>query len=309
MRATPPLRRYRDANPRAESTGGSRRTGVRTPAPSPEAHVEREDDLSDPGEDGESGHDRARLEALLADNARLREAVAARDSFLAVAAHELRNPMTPILGRVTLLKRAVARGPMSQQNLLADLGRIEELVVHFIKRATTLLDVARADADEMPVESNPVDVAPLVLQIAESYRPAAVHAGASLDVHVPDALMVRGDPMAIEQILENLLTNAIKYGAASPIRLEATAVPDDGVAIIRVLDDGPGIPVDLQSRIFERYERAQAVDTEIVGFGVGLWIVRRLCVSMGGDVGVTSIPGAGAIFQVTLPLVTAKGLA
>lgn len=245
-----------------------------------------------------------RIEALLAENARLREAVAARDSFLAVAAHELRNPMTPILGRVTLLKRAVVRGSLPQDGVADGLERIEQLVVHFIKRATTLLDVARADADRMPVECRPVDLAPLVRQIVESYRPAAMHAGASLDVRVQDGLIAHADPLAVEQVLENLVTNAIKYGAASPVRVEALGDPSDGVAIIRVRDEGPGVPVELQSRIFERYERAEQPGTGIVGFGVGLWIVRRLCVSMGGSVGVTSTPGAGACFDVTLPLHT-----
>ena len=244
-----------------------------------------------------------RIEQLIAENARLREAVAARDSFLAVAAHELRNPMTPILGRVTLLRRAVARGTTSPGQVVEGLERIEQLVVHFIKRATTLLDVARADADCMPVERQPVDVSRLVREVAESYRPAAQHAGAVLEVTAPASLVVRADALALEQVLENLVTNAIKYGAASPIEVDAFAVPERGVAVICVRDRGPGIPPAMQARIFERYERAQEPGTVVAGFGVGLWLVRRLCLSMGGHVGVMSTPGSGATFSVSLPLI------
>ena len=246
--------------------------------------------------------------ALIEENERLVESIAARDSFLAVAAHELRNPMTPILGRVTLLRRSVARGASSNADIVEALERIEKLVVHFIKRATTLLDVARADVDRLPVDIGPVDLMPLLHEIADTYRPSALHAGASIGVGSQNepTVVVGADRLALEQVLENLVTNAIKYGAGSPIHLDARVDREAGVARIGVRDEGPGIAVEKQPRIFERYERAVRPEGSIGGFGVGLWIVRQLCNSMGGAVELTSSPGTGTLFTVTLPVINAK---
>jgi two-component system OmpR family sensor kinase len=247
-----------------------------------------------------------RIEDLASENVRLQQAIAARDSFLAVAAHELRNPMTPILGRVTLLKRSVARGDLTVDDIVLGLDRIERLVMQFIKRATTLLDVSRSSADRWDVECGPVAIVQLVAEVVDGYRPSAVHAGASLhlDVACASDTVAIGDRLGMEQVVENLLSNAIKYGGSSPVTVTVSAHPAEGIARIAVRDAGPGIPAAHHARIFEQYERVLAPGAEVSGYGVGLWIVRNLCEAMGGGIAVASQPGEGATFCVSLPLAT-----
>jgi signal transduction histidine kinase len=108
--------------------------------------------------------------------------------------------------------------------------------------------------------------------------------------------------MAIEEILENLVSNAIKYGAGKPILVSVVADDAEGVARVNVVDSGPGISSESQARIFERFERAVPRDHHAGGFGVGLWVVNRLVEAMKGTVDVTSEPGVGSTFCITLPL-------
>ena len=245
-----------------------------------------------------------RVEALANENARLQKAVAARDAFLAIAAHELRNPMTPILGRVTLLRRILSRGELPKADVLERLDGIEKLVLQFIERATTLLDLSRADADRPVPASTPVDAVAIARGVVDTYRPAALHAGATLSFEdaAPGGAVVLADPLALVQILENLIANAVKYGAGSPITVTVTASATPGRARIRVRDEGPGIAREHQARIFERFERAVRPGSAITGYGVGLWIVRCLCDAMDATVVVDSATGAGCTFDVSLPL-------
>lgn len=242
-------------------------------------------------------------ETLIAENQRLLKAVAARDAFLSVAAHELRNPMTPILGRITLLRRAVARGAAQPEDIASALEKIEGLMTRYVDRATTLLDLSRADAAPVVIERQIVDVARIVADAAESFRPAARHAGASLDVHAPAGpILAIGHPQALEQVLEHLLSNAVKYGAGTPVAVSITPDRLQRLVRIAVSDRGPGIAVEDQERIFERYERVDRPDAQVEGFGVGLWVVRRLCHAMDASVVLVSRPGQGATFTVCLPL-------
>ena len=137
--------------------------------------------------------------------------------------------------------------------------------------------------------------------MVESLRPMAAHAGSAIAVAVPDDLVLSCERLALDQILDNLITNAIKYGDGGAIAVAAAR--DGAVARIRVSDRGVGIPAADQARIFERFERAVAdPGTAPTGFGVGLWLVRRLAEAMGGSVALESRPGEGATFTVTLPL-------
>jgi two-component system OmpR family sensor kinase len=138
----------------------------------------------------------------------------------------------------------------------------------------------------------------LVREIALAHEPAAQHAKSSLEVRVGEAVEVVSDRLALEQILDNLILNAIKYGAGKPIHVALEARAD--VFQITVRDDGIGISADAQARIFERFERAVATGNQ-AGFGVGLWVVRQLVDAMGGFITVDSIPDQGTTFVVTLP--------
>ena len=246
---------------------------------------------------------------LIAEVARLTEAVEARDAFLVVAAHELRNPMTPIIGRIQILARAARRPDFQVERLVQSLDEIEWLIIRYLKRANVLLDVSRITSGKLALERLPVDVCEVAREVIENFSPLRRHAGSDLTPDLPgEPVVVSGDRLAIEEILDNLVSNAIKYGADKPILLRIGVDEEQHCAVIRVSDSGSGISDDDQARIFERFERAVQPGEHQRGFGIGLWIVRQLCQGMEGSVRVDSSPGRGSTFSVALPLQSSKDL-
>ena len=246
---------------------------------------------------------------LIAEVARLTEAIEARDAFLAVAAHELRNPMTPIIGRIQILARAVRRPDFQVERLVQGLDEIEWLITRYLKRANVLLDVSRITSGKLALERLPVDVCEVAREVIGNFSPLRRHAGSDLTLDLPgEPVVVSGDHLAIEEILDNLVSNAIKYGADKPILLRIGVDEEKHCAVVRVSDTGSGISADDQARIFERFERAVQPGEHLHGFGVGLWIVQQLCQGMEGSVRVDSTPGRGSTFSVALPLHSSKDL-
>src|SRR4051812_21887824 len=239
------------------------------------------------------------LEELQRRNAELTEAVAARDTFIAVAAHELRNPMTPMIGQVDLLLNGLRAGRYSPEQVEQRLERIRLVMNHYLKRAATLLDVSRITSGKLRLEPSPFDLSELVHEIVETFAAAARHAGTPIDVNAPASLLGTWDRLGMEQIFDNLVSNAIKYGARQPVKIWAEDRED--YVCIRVRDHGPGISIDDRARIFGRFERAVGRDERRSGFGVGLWVVGQLVDAMGGTIGVDDAQGGGSVFTVTLP--------
>jgi two-component system, OmpR family, sensor kinase len=240
------------------------------------------------------------IEALELRVAELMEAVAARDAFLAVASHELRNPMTPILAQVQRLRRISEGSGDPGYEIARGLGRLERLVEHYVRRATALLEVSRMTTGKLTLSAEPVDLASELREIVEAFRPAALYAGSSMEVDAPDALPVRLDRLAMEQILDNLISDAVKYGGGRPIDIRLRA--EGEWAVIEVQDRGVGITLSDQARIFDRFERAVAQGSTIGGFGVGLWVVGQLVEAMGARIVVNSVPDKGTTFTLQLPL-------
>jgi two-component system, OmpR family, sensor kinase len=246
---------------------------------------------------------------LIAEVARLTEAVEARDAFLAIAAHELRNPMTPIIGRIQILARAVRRPDFQVERLIQGLDELEWLITRYLKRANVLLDVSRITSGKLALERLPVDVCEVAREVIDNFSPLRRHARSDLTLDLPgEPVVVSGDRLAVEEILDNLVSNAIKYGANKPIVLRIGLDEEQHCALIRVSDSGSGISADDQARIFERFERVVQPGEQLPGFGVGLWIVRQLCQGMAGSVRVDSSPGQGSTFSVALPLQSSKDL-
>jgi signal transduction histidine kinase len=249
---------------------------------------------------------RQRVCELTEENGRLAEQVGARDNFLAFAAHELRNPLTPLVSRISMLRRAVAVGEgIAPDKLAHSLEQIDWLMTHFIKRATTLLDVSRMTSGRLRLEQQEIDVCEIARAVARTFEPEAKYAGSTITLKLPaGGLSVLGDRLAIEEILENLVSNAIKYGGGTPILVSIDPDGAKGVARFSVEDGGPGISPENRARIFERFERAVPSSEHAGGFGVGLWIVRQLVEAMKGTIVVASTRGRGSTFCVTLPLIT-----
>jgi signal transduction histidine kinase len=243
----------------------------------------------------------ASAEELGAAVAELRAAVRARDDFIAIAAHELRNPMTPIAGQVQLVLAAARRGG-APPAVVAGLERLELAVRHYVRRATTLLDVSRASSGQLRLEPAPCDLSALVRETAEGYAALAERAGCALELDVQDGVCGVHDRLAVEQILDNLLTNALKFGAGRPVTvgLAAAAGGAGGAVVLTVRDRGAGIPEADLARVFGRFEQAVG-QRRHGGFGIGLWLVHRLVGAMGGTIAVESRAGEGATFVVRLP--------
>ena len=242
--------------------------------------------------------DEAQLRAQIAE---LEQQLQARDEFLSIAAHELRNPMHSLLLQVSAAVQ-IAR-QQGTTPLVRRLERVQHIVDRYVKRASLLLDVGRMNATRMgpqPQLEN-VDFAEVVREIVESYGPEAAFNQSSLDVHIPDKLVGRWDRLALEQIVSNLISNAIKFGAGASIDVKLET-KEDKYEQFQVRDRGIGIAAGDQERIFGRFERLSSNPGHPAGAGVGLWLVRGLVQSHAGTISVDSAPGHGATFTVVLPL-------
>jgi signal transduction histidine kinase len=230
----------------------------------------------------------------------LREAVRARDEFVSIAAHELRNPMTPILLQVhRVLANAKRHDRCRPEILVGQIELLERAVNDFVRRATALLDVSRVAAGNVRIEATETDLSRVVLDVVARLMPAAGMARCQVEPTLQEGVIGMWDRLAVEQIVENLLSNALKFGAGQPVNVVLCS--DGRTARLAVRDRGIGISEEDRARIFERFERA-VVRREHGGFGVGRWLVNQLVLAMSGTIRVESVRGEGATFAVELPV-------
>ncbi len=225
-------------------------------------------------------------------------AVRVRDDFLSIAGHELRTPLTAL----HLQLQAMVRFPEQSVSVEMVQERARKMAqqTHRLARLITeLLDVSRIIRGRLTLETSEVDLVELCRHVVDMCDADLRRAGCALTVTAPATLSGRWDRTRIEQVLQNLLLNACKYGRARPIEIELRA--EQARAIIVVRDDGIGIPLEDQARIFERFERA-VPSRHFGGFGLGLWISREVVEAHGGHISVESAPERGATFRVELPL-------
>jgi PAS domain S-box-containing protein len=230
----------------------------------------------------------------------LRAAVKVRDEFLSVASHELRTPLTAMQLQADALERSLRRNPDEalRSGKLAErvtavgaqIGRMSDLV-------EALLDVSRITSGHLVLRPEEVELTALTGDAMERWKDAASAAGSPLTVAC-QPVRGRWDRMRLEQVLNNLLSNALKYGRGKPVEVRARA--EDGLAVLEVQDRGIGIAPADQQRIFERWGRAVSA-RNYGGLGLGLWIAAQIVAAMRGSITVTSAPGQGATFQVSLP--------
>ena len=203
----------------------------------------------------------------------------ARDEFLAIAAHELRNPMTPIAAWVELLTTLARRQSRHiPPEIFRGLERLEYLVNAYLRRATMLLDVSRISTGNIQLTKTEIDLSLLVRETVSAMIPAAETAGCALHLAVQDGVSGSFDRTAVEQVIENIVSNAIRYGAGQPITIALTS--DGNTMWLTVSDQGIGISEADQARIFEQFRRGAGSNTA-GGFGVGLWITKQLVLAMG----------------------------
>jgi two-component system phosphate regulon sensor histidine kinase PhoR len=233
------------------------------------------------------------------DLTRLRELEAVRQEFVANVSHELRTPLS-------LIKSAVETLLDGGKEDAATLGRFLEIIDRHANRLTLLIDdlllLSTLDSGRMRLQPQPVALRTAVQEVIDDFSARAQRRGTCLVNEVPPALIARADPDRLRQVLSNLVDNAIKYGRTEGKTLLGAQARADGMVEIKVRDDGPGIPPDAHSRIFERFYRVdKARSREQGGTGLGLAIVKHVVQAHGGEVRVESAPGAGTTFCFTLP--------
>ncbi|WNG51317.1 PAS domain-containing protein [Archangium minus] len=242
--------------------------------------------------------------ALAVDNARLfqqaEQAVAARDEFVAIATHELRTPLSALSLQLTALQRAVDTGrPPTEERLRQSLltarrqtERLEQLVSH-------LLDVSRISTGRMELEPEAVDLSELVQRLVLRFEDKLAESGCTPVVRADAPVVAKVDRLRVEQVLMNLLSNAMKYAPGQPVELSVALEQQE--AVLGVRDHGPGISPEAQARIFERYQRASGRHSR-ESLGLGLYVSRQIARAHGGELAVQSTPGQGSHFILRLPL-------
>jgi signal transduction histidine kinase len=236
------------------------------------------------------------LGAVVAERDR---AIALRDDFLALASHELNAPITAIHLDVVALTRLLGRADAPAEKIRHRAEHTTLQVERLRSLATRLLDSTQIAAGRLTLAPVPLDLASVVREVTDRFATQLRDAGRTLELYAPQSVPGRWDRLRLEVIVTNLVANAVKYGEDKPIRVSVVASGEG--ATLTVQDHGIGIPRDQQARVFERFERAVSRDN-YPGLGLGLWITRALVEAMRGRIELTSEPGAGATFTVTLPV-------
>ncbi|MGC4119957.1 MAG: HAMP domain-containing sensor histidine kinase [Myxococcales bacterium] len=265
-------------------------------------------------EPGAGGSERVDLASELAhrcavalENATLywqsQAAVRARDEFIAVASHELKTPLTPLLLQIQSLLRALDRGDLAAERR-AQFGRMlrssEARIKALLGLVGRLLDSARAAGEWLRLARRDVDLASVVRGAVEAQRSQLAAAHCDLVTDVPDGIVGHWDPQRLGQALSCVLENAIKFAPGRPIEIRAQQ--RGGWARLTVRDHGPGIPRAEQRRVFEPFERAASY-LRVGGMGLGLHIARQIVDAHDGSIRLESSPGKGATFIIELPRV------
>ncbi len=225
-----------------------------------------------------------------------KDAIRVRDDFLAVASHELNTPLTSLKLALGHLRRDRSHEPEALARLLGVIERQADRLGILVR---DLLDVSKLTGGSISLELAETDIVAAVRSVLERYALSFQKSGSLLSFVAPASLVGRWDGKRIEQVTSSLVSNAIKFGDGKPIDVRIEQVEND--ARITVRDHGVGIPEETQLRIFDRFERAVATP-HYGGFGLGLWLARKVLEAMGGRIEVESQPGQGATFIVKLPL-------
>jgi PAS domain S-box-containing protein len=240
--------------------------------------------------------DRLRLEDERLHRGRAEEAVRLRDEFLSIASHELKTPLTALQIELHSWQRWVGTDDSRAVKRFARAIRNAERLTALIE---SLLDVSRIATGRLVLKPQPLDLSETILDLIEGLRGAAAKAGCEISVTTPGPIQGSWDRLRLEQVVMNLLSNALKYAAGTHVSVSLAT--DGGDAVIEIADGGPGIPEEALARIFGRFERAAPV-RHYGGLGLGLYVSREIVEAQNGTITARNLKGGGACFTVRLPV-------
>lgn len=248
----------------------------------------------------------ALLEQLQITQHELQKAVHMRDDFMSVVAHELLTPLNTLFLETQQRKMELDRDNTAlfdKTGLAQMFSRDQQQIQSMVSLIDDILDVSRIQHNRLSVRPRPTELSSLVKRAVGQLSGQAAAAGVPVAVHADQAIQGCWDEFRIQQVIINLLTNALRYGDGKPVSISLVPVPDG--ARIDVCDQGKGIPAGDQQRIFEQFERgADHISPD--GFGLGLYISRQLVEAHGGRIELASGAGKGSVFSVTLPLAVSE---
>jgi signal transduction histidine kinase len=248
--------------------------------------------------------DRAQLYAAeRAARAAAEEALTLRDGFLSIASHELRTPLTSLLMQTQLLQRRVARGGLLPEREQGALAVVVAQAKRLDRLIAALLDVSRIERGQLTIEVEAVDIGALARRVVAEVQPTSEQHAIACATPA-SALVISGDPLRLEQVLQNLLQNALKYSPDGGA-VDVSVAADGPAAVVEVADRGIGFPPEVLPQLFTRFYRAPNADARNVsGLGIGLYVVREIVRLHGGTVAAALRPDGGSRFTVRLPLAT-----
>jgi signal transduction histidine kinase len=257
-------------------------------------------------EDARAMEDLGRRAGLAIENARLyqlaQDAIRLREDFLSMASHELKTPLTGLQLQLNGIQRALARsGPPNLQKIGARVDSIDKQLGRLTGLVDSLLDGSRSSTPSLRMKIEDVDLAQVVRDVAARFREQLAAQGYTLSLDVDEPTLGRWDRPKLDEIVTSFLTNAINYGARKPIAISVRRAAT--CATVEVLDQGIGMSLSDQRRIFRRFSRV-ASSRHHGGFGLGLSSAKILVEAMGGRIEVQSVVGAGSSFRALLPFET-----
>lgn len=242
------------------------------------------------------------LDELRSTKVELENAVRMRDDFMSIVSHELKTPLNTLILEVQLRKLQLGRknlAAFSEDKLQLMVDKDERQIQSLIRLIDDMLDVSRIRTGKLSIRPTQVDLGKLVASVVENFAPQMEASGCTLLFQRPEPVIGLWDEFRIEQVLANLLTNAMRYGAGQPVQVNVSTTAAG--ACIEVRDHGIGISQKSLERIFCQFERAEGSESS-AGLGLGLFIAEQIIKAHSGLIQVESEEGKGALFRVLLPL-------
>lgn len=233
----------------------------------------------------------------------LQKALQVREEFLCIASHELNTPLTPLRLQIELMARAIKREGVEKipkEKVQRMLDASNRQISRLCGLVDDLLDVSRVVNGKLSLDRTETDLTEVVNETIEQFQEQLITAKCPIEVKKTGNIVGIWDRQRVQQITVNLISNALKYGPGKPISISLSC--EDNQAHLAVQDNGMGIAIEDQSRIFERFERAVVSKSGINGLGLGLYIVKEIVQAHGGQIKVQSQVGKGSTFIVDLPL-------